>query len=176
MDIEIAHGTLGTLRMAKRKKAKSKRRRQIVGVTAGAMDLCHAGHILMLREAKSVCDRLIVLLHVDPSVAPAEYRGKKKNVPIMSFEERKIILEAIKYVDEVIPYETEDDLLNLLIKIKPDIRIVGADWKGKQYTGWDLPIQMYFNSRNHTFSTTELRKRIYEAEKAKLEGGNGMPA
>jgi glycerol-3-phosphate cytidylyltransferase len=160
----------------KRKPVAKKKKRIRVGLTAGAMDLCHAGHILMLKEAKKVCDYLIVLLHMDPSVAPAEYRGKKKNTPIMSFEERKIILEAIKYVDEVIPYETEEDLLNLLIKIKPDVRIIGADWKGKQFTGWDLPIKVYFNSRGHSFSTTELRKRIYEAEKAKLEGDNGFPA
>jgi glycerol-3-phosphate cytidylyltransferase len=160
----------------KRKAVAKKRRKLRVGLTAGAMDLCHAGHILMLKEAKKVCDHLIVLLHVDPSVASVEYRGKKKNTPIMSFEERKIILEGIKYVDKVIPYETEDDLLNLLIKIKPDVRIIGADWKGKQYTGWDLPIEVYFNSRSHSFSTTELRKRIYEAEKAKLEGDNGVPA
>jgi len=160
----------------KRKAVTKKEKRIRVGLTAGAMDLCHAGHILMLKEARKVCDYLIVLLHKDPSVAPAEYRGKKKNMPIMSFEERKIILEAIKYVDKVVPYETEEDLLNLLIKIKPDVRIIGADWKGKQYTGWDLPIEMYFNSRNHSFSTTELRKRIYEAEKAKLEGDNGIPS
>jgi glycerol-3-phosphate cytidylyltransferase len=160
-----------------KKKAVAKKRKRVrVGLTAGAMDLCHAGHILMLKEARKVCDYLIVLLHMDPSVAPAEYRGKQKNTPIMSFEERKIILEAIKYVDEVIPYETEDDLLNLLVKIKPDVRIIGADWKGKQYTGWDLPIEVYFNSRNHSFSTTELRMRIYEAEKTKLEGDSGVPA
>ena len=160
----------------KRKAVAKKRKRIRVGLTAGAMDLCHAGHMLMLKEAKKICDYLIVLLHVDPSVAPAEYRGKKKNTPIMSFEERKIILEAIKYVDEVIPYRTEEDLLNLLIKLKPDVRIIGADWKGKQYTGWDLPIEMYFNSRNHSFSTTELRKRIYDVEKANREGDNGIPA
>jgi glycerol-3-phosphate cytidylyltransferase len=160
----------------KRKTVVKKEKRIRGGLTAGAMDLCHAGHILMLKEAKKVCDYLIVLLHVDPSVAPAEYRGKKKNTPIMSFEERKIILEAIKYVDKVIPYKTEEDLLNLLTKIKPDVRIIGADWKGKQYTGWDLPILVYFNSRSHSFSTTELRKRIYEAEKVKLEGDNGVPS
>ena len=161
---------------AKRKPAAKKKKGIRVGLTAGAMDLCHAGHILMLKEAKKVCDHLIVLLHVDPSVAPAEYRGKKKNTPIMSFEERKIILEAIRYVDKVIPYETEEDLLNLLVKIKPDVRIVGADWKGKQFTGWDLPIKVYFNTRSHSFSTTELRKRIYDAEKAKLDGDSGIPA
>lgn len=140
-----------------------------VGVTASAFDLCHAGHILMLKEAKTVCDHLIALLHEDPSVAPAEYRGKKKHKPIMSLQERRIILEGIRYVDEIITYKTEDDLYKLLVELKPDIRIIGADWKGKQYTGHDLPIETYFNTRDHGFSTTELRRRIYEAEKAALE-------
>ena len=136
-----------------------------IGVTASAFDLCHAGHILMLKEAKTVCDYLIVLLHEDPSVTPAEYRGKKKKKPIMSLEERRVILEGIRYVDEIIPYKTEEDLRRLLIELKPDIRIIGTDWKGKKYTGWDLPIEIYFNSRDHGYSTTELRRRIYEAEK-----------
>ena len=137
-----------------------------IGVTAGAFDLCHAGHMLMLKEAKEVCDYLIVLLQDDPSQTDPSYRGKKKNKPIMSIAERKIIMEAIRYVDEVQTYSSEEDLYALLVKIKPDIRIIGADWKGKKYTGWDLPIEMYFNSRDHGFSTTELRERIYETEKA----------
>ena len=138
-----------------------------VGITAGAFDLCHAGHMLMFKEAKAVCDHLIVLLHDDPSVAPAEYRGKKKNVPIMSIDERKIILEAIKYIDQVITYNTEEDLYRLLVELKPDVRIIGADWKDKQFTGHDLPMEVHFNSRGHTFSTSELRERIHKAEQAK---------
>ncbi len=138
-----------------------------VGVTASAFDLCHAGHVLMLKEAKRVCDYLIVLLHEDPSVAPASYRGKKKNKPIMSLEERTIVLNGIKYVDEIIPYKTEADLYRLLVRLKPDVRIIGADWKGKEYTGKDLPIKMYFNSRNHGYSSSELRERIYKMEKRK---------
>jgi glycerol-3-phosphate cytidylyltransferase len=141
-----------------------------VGITVGAFDLCHAGHILVFKEAKTVCDYLIVGLQDDPSVTGAEYRGKKKNVPIMSLEERKIILEGIKYIDEVVVYRTEEDLYQLLVGLKPDIRIIGADWKGKEYTGHDLPIEMYFNSRGHSFSTTALRERVYEAEKRKREG------
>ena len=136
-----------------------------VGITAGAFDLCHAGHMLMFKEAKEYCDYLMVLLHDDPSVAPAEYRGKKKNAPVMTLEERRIILEAVKYIDEIHTYQTEEDLYRLLRDLKPDIRIIGSDWKGKKYTGWDLSIEMYFNSRGHTFSTTELRNRIYEMEK-----------
>ena len=83
----------------------------------------------------------------------------------MSLEERRIILEGIRYVDEIIVYHNEVELYELLKKIKPDIRIIGEDWRGKQFTGHDLPMEIYFNSRNHNFSTTELRKRIAEAEK-----------
>ena len=135
-----------------------------VGVTASAFDLCHAGHILMLKEAKTVCDYLIVCLQGDPSLTDASYRGKKKNKPIMSLEERRIILEGIRYIDEVVVYSSEKDLYELLVSLKPDIRIIGSDWKGKEYTGHELPIEMYFNSRGHNFSTTALRERIYEAE------------
>lgn len=135
-----------------------------VGITAGAFDLCHAGHMLVFKEAKTVCDYLIVALQEDPSNTPADYRGKKKNKPIMSLEERRIILESVRYVDEIVTYNSEEELHNLLVKLKPDIRIIGADWKGKQYTGHELPIEMYFNTRGHSFSTTALRERIYEAE------------
>ncbi len=135
-----------------------------VGFTAGAFDLCHAGHMLVFKEAKTVCDYLIVALQEDPSNTPADYRGKKKNTPIMSLEERRIILEGIRYIDEIVIYNTEQELYDLLVKLKPDVRIIGKDWKEKKYTGWDLPIEMYFNSRDHGYSTTELRRRVYEAE------------
>ena len=135
-----------------------------VGMTASAFDLCHAGHILMLKESKEHCDYLIVALQDDPSLTDETYRGKKKNKPIMSLEERRIILEGIRYVDEIVVYNTEAELYELLKKIRPDIRIIGADWKGKKFTGWDLPIEIYYNSRDHEFSTTELRKRIKEIE------------
>jgi glycerol-3-phosphate cytidylyltransferase len=138
-----------------------------IGVTAGAFDLCHAGHMLMLKEAREACDYLIVLLQDDPSQTDASYRGKQKNRPIMSLAERKVIMEAIRYVDEVQTYGSEEDLYALLMMLKPDIRVIGADWEGKKYTGWDLPIPMHFNSRDHGFSTTELRERIYEAEAQK---------
>ncbi len=137
-----------------------------VGVTAGAFDLCHAGHMLMFEEAKSVCDYLIVALHSDPSTD-----RPTKNKPIMSIEERRIILKGIKYIDEVIEYDTEADLYNLFKENKEgfDVRILGVEYKGKQYTGYDLPLPVYFNTRDHGYSTTELRKRVYEAEKSKLE-------
>jgi len=138
-----------------------------VGITFGAFDLCHAGHMLVFKEARTVCDYLIVGLQEDPSATPADYRGKKKNKPVMSLEERKVILESVKYIDEIHVYNSEQELYDLLVKLKPDIRIIGADWKGKEFTGHDLPIEMYYNSRGHNFSTTALRERIYEAEKAK---------
>ena len=143
------------------------------GVTVGAFDLCHAGHILMFKECKEICDYLIVGLQDDPSVDP-EYRlkekgGQIKNKPVMSLEERKIILEGIKYIDKVFVYTTEADLYEKLKNLQYDVRIIGADWEGKKYTGWDLPHTPYFNTRDHGFSTTELRKRVYEQEKAKRE-------
>ena len=139
------------------------------GFTAGAFDLCHAGHMLVFQECKKVCDYLIVGLQTDPSVDRPE-----KNSPVMSLQERKIILESVRYVDEVVVYETEADLYKLLKSniLGIDIRIVGADWKGKQFTGYDLPIEVYFNTRDHGFSTSELRKRVYEQEKAKREKQN----
>src|ERR1700742_4522980 len=106
-----------------------------VGITAGAFDLCHAGHMLVFKEAKTVCDYLIVALQDDPSHTPADYRGKQKNKPIMSLEERRIILEGIRYIDEIVTYNSEEELRALLIELKPDVRIIGADWKGKEYTG-----------------------------------------
>ena len=135
-----------------------------VGFTAGAFDLCHAGHILVFKEARGVCDYLIVGLQSDPSLDRPE-----KNKPVMSLEERKIILEAIRYIDEIVVYDTEEELYNLLKENKSgiDVRIIGKDWEGKPYTGHDLPIEIYFNTRDHGFSTSALRRRVYEAEAAK---------
>lgn len=138
-----------------------------VGVTVGAFDLCHAGHMLVFKECKTVCDYLIVGLHSDPSLD----RPGGKNKPIMSLEERRIILDSVKYIDEIFEYDTEAQLYEILKKNEYgfDIRIIGADWKGKPYTGYDLPLPVYFNQRDHGFSTTALRQRIYEAEKKKRE-------
>jgi glycerol-3-phosphate cytidylyltransferase len=136
----------------------------IKGITFGAFDLPHAGHCLMLEEAKQHCDWLIVGLQNDPSETPVEYRGKKKNKPIQRLDERYIQLKANRYVDEIVTYNTEEDLYKLLLELKPDIRIIGADWQGKKFTGYDLPMKVYFNSRNHGYSTTELRERIKNAK------------
>jgi len=124
----------------------------------------------MLRDAKTQCDWLIVGLHDDPSLVTDEnYRletgGKHKNTPIMSLDERIEILRGIKYVDEIVVYRTEEDLLNLLKTIKCDVRVIGSDWAGKRYTGWDLPHLAYFHRRDHNYSTSSLRRRVFEAEK-----------
>lgn len=135
-----------------------------VGFTCGAFDLMHVGHMLMLREAKEQCDHLVVGLHINPSVERPE-----KNKPVMSVEERMEMLKGCRYVDEMVLYKTEADLLGILQRMEIDVRIIGEDWLGKPYTGHELRIPVYFNSRNHEFSTTNLRRRVYEAELAKLK-------
>lgn len=125
------------------------------GFTCGAFDLTHAGHFLMFRESKEHCDYLIVGLQSDPTIDRPE-----KNKPVQSVEERLIQVSSCKYVDGVIIYHTEADLLLLLEEINPDIRFIGADWKDKQFTGHELDIPIFWNSREHNFSSTNLRKRI----------------
>ena len=120
-------------------------------------DLLHAGHILMLADAKRRCDKLIVGLQTDPTIDRPE-----KNKPIQSFEERRIQLEAIKYVDEIFTYNTEEELYKKLLDIKPDVRILGSDYIGKSFTGDDLDIEIYYHKRKHNYSTTNLRKQIGE--------------
>jgi glycerol-3-phosphate cytidylyltransferase len=136
------------------------------GFTCSCFDLFHAGHIMMLKEAKSVCDYLIVGLQTDPTIDRPE-----KNKPIQSVFERYVQLEACKYVDEIVVYATEKDLLDILHSYPIDVRIVGDEYKDKDFTGKDLShIEMYYNTRKHSFSTTELRKRVierYEKEKKK---------
>lgn len=127
-----------------------------VGFTCGTFDLLHAGHIMMLRDAKAVCGHLIVGLQSDPTVDRPE-----KNKPIQTLEERKIQLEAVRYVDQVLTYTTEQELEEMLWGIMPDIRIIGADWMDKEYTGKGMEgIDVYFNTRDHSYSSTELRERI----------------
>jgi glycerol-3-phosphate cytidylyltransferase len=116
----------------------------------------------MLKEAKEQCDYLIVAVQSDPRIDRPD-----KNSPIQDYDERITMVQSIKWVDEVVCYDTEDQLHNLLIELMPDIRIVGADWKGKKYTGYDLDIEMYFNTRDHGWSTSDLRKRVYESEEKK---------
>ena len=135
-----------------------------IGFTCSCFDLLHAGHILMLQDAKSRCDKLIVGLQTDPTID----RPDTKNKPIQSFEERKIQLEAVRYVDEIIVYETEQDLYDLLKKIEPDVRILGSDYKNQpQYTGNDLGTKIYYHERNHNYSSTNLRREIVAKENNK---------
>ena len=136
---------------------------KIVGITFGSFDLCHYGHILMFKECKEHCDYLIVGVQSDPSLDRSE-----KNKPIQSHEERAGIVESLKYVDEIRLYDRESDVVDLLKEIKPDVRILGADHERTEFTGHDLPIKCVFNSRDHGFSTSELRKRVYLAEKEKI--------
>ena len=136
-----------------------------IGIVASCFDLLHTGHLIMLKDAKQQCDVLIVGLQTDPTVD----RPLTKHKPIQSFIERKTMIDAIKYIDEIIVYTTEFDYFNILRYLKPEIRILGSDWKGKEYTGHDMKdIPIYFHARTHDWSTTNLRKRIYEAEKKKV--------
>ena len=127
------------------------------GITASTFDLLHAGHILMLKEAKSVCDYLIVALQVDPTID-----RPNKNKPIQSFYERWVQLSAVQNVDEVIPYSAESELLTILQNYNIDIRILGDEYEHKMFTGRDLHMEYYYNKRTHGYSSTELRERIKE--------------
>ena len=135
---------------------------KIVGITFGSFDLCHYGHALMLEECKEYCDYLIVGVQSDPSIDRPE-----KNSPIQSHKERLGIVSSIKFVDEVKPYDTESDLIKVLKEVNPDVRILGADHQGTEFTGHELPIKCIFNSRDHGYSTSELRRRVFESERKK---------
>ena len=127
----------------------------MIGFTCGAFDLLHAGHIVMLEEAKSKCDKLIVGLQTDPSIDRPE-----KNKPIQSVYERFIQLSAVKYIDQIIPYDTEESLIDLLQSQHIDIRFIGEDYREKKFTGSELPIDIEYTSRKHSFSSSSLRERV----------------
>ena len=135
-----------------------------VGFTCSTFDLLHAGHVQMLREAKEQCDYLICGLQVDPSLDRAE-----KNAPIQTVVERYTQLKAVGYVDEIIPYGTEKDLEDILTMYQIDVRILGEEYREKDFTGKDIckkrGIQLHFNKRDHRFSSSDLRKRVAEREK-----------
>ena len=134
-----------------------------IGFTCGAFDILHAGHALMFEEAKEQCDYLIVAVQSDPSIDRSS-----KSVPVQSYQERITMVSAIKWVDEVRLYDTEEQLHRLLKDINPNVRIVGADWKGRAFTGHDLDIEVYYNTRDHGYSSSSLRKRVYIAEQKQL--------
>ena len=135
----------------------------ITGFTASAFDLLHAGHIAMLREAKDQCDYLICGLQVDPSLDRVN-----KNAPVQTLVERYAQLNACKYVNEIIPYQTEQDLEDILTMLDLDVRIIGEEYKDSTFTGRAIcasrGIEIYFNKRDHRFSTSDLRRRVNELQ------------
>ncbi|MEC4113387.1 adenylyltransferase/cytidyltransferase family protein [Myroides pelagicus] len=138
-----------------------------VGITFSAFDLLHAGHIKMLEDAKRQCDYLIVGLQTDPTLDRPE-----KNKPTQSVVERYIQLKGCKFVDEIIPYATEQDLEDVLRSFKIDVRILGVEYKDKSFTGRtyceEKGIELYYNSRDHRFSSSSLRKEVAEKENSKV--------
>jgi glycerol-3-phosphate cytidylyltransferase len=136
-----------------------------VGITFSTFDLLHAGHIAMLSEAKNHCDYLIAGLQTDPTID----RPDTKNKPIQSVVERQIQLAACRYVDEVVVYQTEQDLIDLLLILPVDVRILGVEYQDKNFTGKSecvhRNIEIVYNGRDHSFSSSSLRKRVAEAQK-----------
>ena len=135
-----------------------------IGLTASTFDLLHAGHVEMLRDAKAQCDYLICALQIDPSIDRTE-----KNKPVQSIVERYTQLQAVRFVDEIIPYLSELDLEDILQMRKIDTRILGVEYRDKDFTGRDIckarDIDLYFNKRDHRFSTSGLRERVQNASK-----------
>ena len=143
-----------------------------IGITFSTFDMLHAGHIAMLAEAKNHCDYLIAGLQTDPTID----RPDTKNKPVQSIVERQIQLAATRYVDEIVVYQTEQDLIDLLLILPIDVRILGVEYEHKNFTGRDegssKGIEHIFNSRDHSFSSSSLRKRVAQAEATKIMKGN----
>ena len=139
---------------------------RVIGITCSTFDLLHAGHIIMLEECKKYCDYLICALQVDPSTDRPE-----KNKPIQSLVERYLQLEAVSHVDKIIPYNNEEELLTIFESLDLDVRILGEEYKDKKFTGKEIcqkrGIRLVYNKRDHDFSTTNLRERIYIQESNK---------
>lgn len=154
----------------KQLKAEGKR----IGITFSTFDMLHAGHIAMLSEAKNHCDYLICGLQTDPTID----RPETKNRPIQSIVERQIQLAACRYVDEVVVYQTEQDLCDLLLILPVDVRVLGVEYQQTEFSGYEecmmRGIELVFNSRDHSFSSSSLRKRVVaaEVEKELLRGTN----
>ena len=142
----------------------------IIGFIASSFDIYHPGYALMLKECKDNCDYLVVALHENPKSA-----NQDKNSPVMSLHERFLVLKSIRYIDEVAPYKSESDLVNLLHFYKPDIRFLGSDYKSlenrKKISGYFVCKNIYYVDRFHDYSSSAIRKKIYDAElyKEKLE-------
>ena len=137
-----------------------------IGITCSTFDLLHAGHIIMLEECKKYCDYLICALQVDPTIDRSE-----KNKPIQSLVERYIQLGAVQYVDKIIPYTTEEELISIFSSLDLDVRIIGEEYKDTEFTAKNIcqkrGIKLVYNKRDHDFSTTNLRERIYNQESNK---------
>jgi glycerol-3-phosphate cytidylyltransferase len=142
-----------------------------VGFTCSTFDLLHAGHVMMLREAKTVCDYLIVGLQTDPTIDRVE-----KNAPVQTLVERYIQLSGIEYVDEIIPYQTEQDLEDILNMFAIDVRILGEEYKDGKFTGRAIcakrGIELYYNKRDHRFSSSDLRKRVAHEQSIRVRQGD----
>jgi glycerol-3-phosphate cytidylyltransferase len=134
------------------------------GFTCSSFDLLHAGHIAMLKECKENCDNLIVGLNVNPC--------KNGTFPVQNVVERYTQLAGVKYVDEIIPYNSESELIDLLKLYNPDIRFIGDDYRKTPFTGDDLPIEVFYNKRNHRFSSMELKQRVKEVLDNNILNGN----
>jgi glycerol-3-phosphate cytidylyltransferase len=135
-----------------------------IGIVFSTFDLLHAGHIAMLAEVKNHCDYLIAGLQTDPTID----RPDTKNPPVQSIVERQITLSATRYVDEIVVYQTEKDLEDILLTLPIDVRILGVEYQNQEFTGrdicYDRGIEIVFNSRDHSFSSSSLRKRVVQAE------------
>jgi glycerol-3-phosphate cytidylyltransferase len=139
-----------------------------IGITFSTFDMLHAGHIAMLAEARNHCDYLICGLQTDPTID----RPDTKNCPVQSIVERQIQLAACRYVDEVVVYQTEQDLVDLLLILPLDVRVLGVEYEHKNFSGkaecQQRGIEIVFNGRDHSFSSSSLRKRVAEAETLKV--------
>jgi glycerol-3-phosphate cytidylyltransferase len=136
---------------------KAKKEGKTVGFTASTFDLLHPGHIAMLAEAKSMCDILVVGLLSDPTIS----RPHLKNKPVQTLFERFIQIQAVKYIDYLIPFESEEDLEQMILTIMPDIRFVGEEYKDQDHTGKNIVgVKIHYNKRKHKYSSTELRNRL----------------
>lgn len=147
---------------------------KIIGFVSSTWDLLHAGHVAMVREALRHCDYLVAGLLVDPTKDRAEF----KNPPIQSVFERYLQVKALRGVEEVIPFESERDLRDLLLTLSPNVRIIGEEYRGKKFTGYDIEgIEVIFNPRGHSFSSTELRGRVCRAgvDESKPSYSNSLP-
>jgi len=140
--------------------AELKKEGKVVGFTASTFDLMHAGHVIMLQEAKTKCDYLIVGLLTDPT---RDRPGK--NYPIQTSWERWIQAQALEAVDRIVPFDTEQDLEDMIRILKPDVRFVGKEYEGTEHTGWDIKTtKIIYNERNHNYGSTQLREKIYKQE------------